>query len=491
MRIRFAALGKFVVLAVCLFALGAPARAGTTITVTTPNDELNSDGDCSLREAIRAANLDTAVSGCPAGNGADTIILLPGTYMLTIAGASEDAAATGDLDIAGDLTITGAGASESIVEGGGDTTQDRAFHIISGAVNISGVTIQNSELGFSQAGGGIFVESAGALTLTNSTVTNNTAYSIGGIASGGNLTVINCTVSNNRAEDWGGGGIGVGSTGDRKLVLLNSVVFNNVGGGVLTSSYDSTSIISNTTIISNSSQAGGGIYNTGGSLEIFASTIMSNTVTGSGGGIDASSGPLAITNSTISGNAADDDGGGIASDDEFVSLNNVTLVNNRADDDGDGNGDGGGIYIYEEHVAVRNSIIAGNTDSGGESPDCYTYDSLGASLNSYGYNLIQDATGCLIIGDTTGNQIGVSPHLGPLQDNGGPTLTHTLLAGSPAIDGGNPAGCVDGVGSLLTTDQRGFSRTEDGDDNGSVICDIGAYELWRPSHWVYLPLVLR
>lgn len=479
MKLRLAFFSTLTCLALCLSISSAPARAGTTITVDTTNDELNSDGDCSLREAIRAANLDAAVSGCPAGSGADTIILPSGTYVLKIAGASEDAAVTGDLDIAGDLTITGAGASESIVEGGGDTTQDRAFQVISGSVSISGITIQNSELGFGQAGGGVFVNSAGALTLTNSTVNNNAAYSGGGITSGGNLTIINCTVSNNRSEDWGA--ILVGS-GDHRLVLVDSVVFNNANDGGVTVASDYTSIISNTTVISNT---GSGISNVG-VVEIFASTIVSNTATGSGGGI-YNHDVMTVTNSTISGNAADDDGGGIyVGDCESMILNNVTVVNNRADHDGDGSGDGGGINISDDRVPVRNSIIAGNTDTGGESPDCYSQSSA-APLNSYGYNLIQDTTGCIIIGDTTGNQTGVSPNLGPLQDNGGPTFTHALLPGSPAIDGGNPAGCVDGAGLPLSTDQRGFPRAVDGDGNGTDICDIGAYELLKP--WVYLPLI--
>src|SRR5439155_17994238 len=105
-----------------------------------------------------------------------------------------------------------------------------------------------------------------------------------------------------------------------------------------------------------------------------------------------------------------------------------------------------------------------------------------------------NTTGCTIRGDTTGNLLNRDPQLGPLQDNGGPTFTHALSPGttscstvypytctfkikpSPAIDGGNPNGCTDPVGTLLTTDQRGFSRTTDGNGDGIARCDIGAYE---------------
>ena len=81
------------------------------ITVNTTADELNSDGDCSLREAITAANTDSPVDACPAGIGDDTITLPAGIYTLTIAGTGEDLAATGDLDVIDNLTLTGADAA--------------------------------------------------------------------------------------------------------------------------------------------------------------------------------------------------------------------------------------------------------------------------------------------------------------------------------------------------------------------------------------------
>src|SRR2546425_7082963 len=109
----FTALGVLTLFAAWVWA-PAPAAAGTTITVNTTNDELAVDGNCSLREAITAANSDAAVDACSAGNGADTVVVPGGTYNLTIPGGDEYGNATGDLDIRGDVTVQGAGAGTTV-----------------------------------------------------------------------------------------------------------------------------------------------------------------------------------------------------------------------------------------------------------------------------------------------------------------------------------------------------------------------------------------
>lgn len=111
-----------------------------SITVNTTADELDADGDCSLREAITAANTDAAVSGCAAGNGADDITVPAGTYTLTRVGAREDGNATGDLDIAGDVTITGAGGSLTIVDG---NATDRVLQVHSGVVVVEDLGVRH------------------------------------------------------------------------------------------------------------------------------------------------------------------------------------------------------------------------------------------------------------------------------------------------------------------------------------------------------------
>jgi CSLREA domain-containing protein len=121
------------------------AQAATIIVNTTVDSLAPPAGACSLRAAIVAANTNTAVGGCPAGSATvtDTIVLPCGTYTLGIAGADEDANASGDLDIAGDLILTGAGARTTIIDGGGI---DRVFEIRTGTVTISDVTIRGGAL---------------------------------------------------------------------------------------------------------------------------------------------------------------------------------------------------------------------------------------------------------------------------------------------------------------------------------------------------------
>jgi CSLREA domain-containing protein len=391
-----ALLAGLVLAGLVLAGLQAPVARAAAISVTTTADELNTDGDCSLREAIRAANEDISIDACGAGSGADTISLPAGTYILTLPGTGEDAALTGDLDITEDLTLDGAGKTNTTIDGNG---LDRVLSI-SGDVQISGVTITGGASGASDPGGGVFV-SSGALTLTNSRVRNNT----------------------------GRNGAGIVVYGSGALTLVETRVSEN------TSTLD-----------------GGGIHNYG-DVTMISSLVDGNTGGSNGGGI-SSTGTLTIVNSTISGNTTGSNGGGISAV-GTIGLYNVTIANN------DANSGGGAHSGLNASFSLRNSLIANNTDNAG-SPDCY------GTLTSQRHNLIEDTAGCTIGGNTNGNVTGVAPLISTLQGNGGPTLTHGLLAGSPAIDAGTASGCLDHSGAILATDQRGFVR------NGT--CDIGAFE---------------
>jgi hypothetical protein len=165
-------------------------------------------------------------------------------------------------------------------------------------------------------------------------------------------------------------------------------------------------------------------------------------------------GTLAINNSTLSGNSGSSlfgvsHGGGI-SNGGTLTISNSTLSGNSASS-------GGGI---SGSATLQNSIVANSLRGG----------NCSGTMNSKGYNLSSDAT-CNFSGP--GDMNSISPNLGPLQNNGGPTQTMALLPGSPAIDAGNPTGCADGLGHLLKTDQRGDPRPDAEDIGG---CDIGAYE---------------
>jgi CSLREA domain-containing protein len=225
-------------------------------------------------------------------------------------------------------------------------------------------------------------------------------------------------------------------------------------------------------------QDGGGIYNNRAALTLTDCTVSNNaagsdTNGGDGGGIYNDHGTLTLTNCTVSGNttgAGDHNGGdgaGLYTQHGTVNLNNSTVSNNKTAAGGTTGGSGGGIYNNGGAVNLLGSIVAGNGfAAGGSGPDLF------GAFNSQDYNLIQNTAGATFAGTTAHDITGVDPLLGPLADNGGPTFTHALLAGSPAVDKGTANG--------LTTDQRGLSRTFDDlavtNAEGGDATDIGAFE---------------
>lgn len=189
------------------------AHAGTTITVTTTADETTADGNCSLEEAIQAANTQAPVDACPAGTGNDTIVLAAGaTYALTTLNNTNVTGADGLPFITGSITIEGNGATITRAAG---APAFRMTDVTSGAnLSLHNVTVTGFEApafpGFPGAGGAIF--SVGALTITDSTISDNRADGPGGgvdargggIFDGGTLTMTNSTVTGNTAVGTGG-----------------------------------------------------------------------------------------------------------------------------------------------------------------------------------------------------------------------------------------------------------------------------------------------
>jgi len=231
--------------------------------------------------------------------------------------------------------------------------------------------------------------------------------------------------------------------------------------------------ISNLTITNGKANSGAGIRSEG-SLTIKDSTLTGNNAVGadgSGGAIDTTfNSHLTIINSTISGNTAQGYGGGLRNLGDNATLINVTITNNRADSNGDGLEYDGGIIQLGSHMDLRNSLVAGNFKGTGNTASDLTGNATEPYASTSRNNLIgvnDDSTGL----DPATNLLGtlaspINPLLGPLADNGGPTKTHLLLPGSPAIKAG-----VNAQADANTTDQRGLSRA------GSGPIDIGAVEV--------------
>jgi predicted outer membrane repeat protein len=369
---------------------------------------------------------------------------------------------TENVSISKDLTLQGAGATSTILDGGG--TDLVVFVSLGRVVDISGVTVRNGNYSW---GGGI--RNMGTLTLTNSTVASNSATSGGGgiyNSDSARLIISDCVVVGNTSGGRGGGIENASSM----LTLVNSAVISNSadsnGGGIYSSGGELTMRggIVRGNQASGSSRSGGGIFNDSQAI-LTNLTISGNSSSHRSGGIHNQD-PMTLTNVTISGNSATDYGGAmIHAGSVTLTVVNCTVVTNTVP-----SGTGTGGMILYSPATVENTLLAHNNNG-----NCG-----GSGLISHGHNLDSgNACGFSAPGDITNTD----PLIGPLADNGGPvsglgeaTLTHALLAGSPAIDAGS---CVVGV----ATDQRGVARPQ------GVGCDIGAYEFTFYS--VFLPLVER
>jgi uncharacterized repeat protein (TIGR01451 family) len=247
------------------FTVTAGAGRCPGFTVTKTADDATS-GSGSLRDCISAGN---ATSGA-------TITVPAGTYTLTINGQGENANATGDLDITAGMTIVGAGADVTIIDGGGN---DRVFDVrVNAAVMLSNLTIRNGNPGAGNDGGGV-ANSTGPLTLTNVTISGNTARDGAGIYNNsGTVTLTNVTVSGNTATRNGGGIY----TNSGSVALINVTVSGNSavtsGGGLRNQSANGTTL-TNVTIANNSAGTGGGIYRNGGTVTL-KNTIVANSTSG-------------------------------------------------------------------------------------------------------------------------------------------------------------------------------------------------------------------
>ena len=386
----------------------------------------NDDNDCET-PTTACRTIGHAISLASSG---DSIVVAAATY-------------AENLTISFSLNVIGSGPTTTIVDGGGHNTVVTVSNA-GASVMLSNLTIRG---GIASSAGGIY--NVGTLTINNSTVSGNQAYNShftsygGGVYNSGTMTINSTTISGNsafaRSSAWGGAITNIGTVTINKSTLVGNTAgcgFTGCMGGGGAIQNNGRLTINNSTLSGNSASAdyshakGGAILN-GSTLEINNSTLSSNTTSylGQGGGL-YNSGTTMISNSTLSGNTT-----------RYL-------------------GQGSGIYNYQGFIVkLQNSIVSQNSGS-----------NCAGTITSNGYNLSSDDS-CNFshIGDLNSHD----PLLGPLQNNGGTTDTMALLAGSPAIDAGNPSGCIDGQGRLLTTDQRGMPRP---DKEDAVGCDMGAYE---------------
>ncbi len=374
-------------------------------------------------------------------------------------------------------------------------------------------------------GSGAGIHGAGSLTLTNVTVSNNITGNgntgvhggMGGrgggiFFTGTSLSMTNCrvignttgngAVGTNPGASGGGGGDGAGVLMNSGTLTMNVVVLGQnhsgdanfggtggVGGGLMTMPGVNSTLVNVTADNNTTGNGGGGVTGQGGRgagianhgiMDIRSSTV-SNNVTGTAGTSGGDSGGIgggifngaavSLVNTTICGNSTkgfNAPGGGFYNNGSTVTITNCTITGNEAITH-IGNGVFQSLFV-SGITTVQNTIIAQNV--GG--PD------TSGSFNSLGNNLIgnaDDSTG-FHSGDLKGNTATpLNAMLGPLAANGGPTMTHALLAGSPALDGGNNDFGLHTDDIALLTDQRGTGRIADSLDAGTTATvDIGAYE---------------
>lgn len=339
----------------------------------TPGDGACADaaGECTLRAAVMEAN---------ALPGADVITVPAGEFTMTVQGQGEDAGESGDFDLLGELTITGAGPGATIVNAG---SMDRVFDVHGSAaeppVRLQGLTVRGGYLrrpatvGAVVAGGG--VRNAGQLHLSHVDLVANVAPSGAGLVNDGTVEMDAVTIADNRDEPDGLGCTGVDNNGPfAYLSAVNTTIEHNdaygFGGGICSSAGGTVRLVNVRVRDNIGARGGGGIHNSG-LLTLFRSTVEDNNTAGEGGGIlNQSLGPEApgraeviITESTIRGNGAVVSGGGIdnraftiqdESHGAFVSLDGSTVSGNIA------GGHGGGVNNVGSGVSVTNSTISGN-----------------------------------------------------------------------------------------------------------------------------------
>jgi len=405
-----------------------------TITVTSLADDVMTDGGCNLREAITAANSDAAFRDCPAGDGADTIVITAtGTIVLASVLPTIDEA----------LSITGPGAAHLTVDAG---DQYRFFYF-----------------GFAEPGEQFRLAGMSLIDGVAVLGAHPAAHALDDV----NLTVEDMVISGMRLTPNGSGAAIGGqncSITIRRSTFLDNGAVDGTAGAILISS-DMVVEIEDSTFENNFANGNTGGVGNGGAIAL-----------GNGGS-------LTIRRSTFSGNTAGDRGGAIAmfATNAVLNIESSTFANNTAASTG------GAVDINAGTASIGNSLFAFNLISGmvvGDPARNINLSGVGV-INTLGYNAIRDNTGAATtfpagLPNANSDLAGApgdlfNPQINTLGDNGGPTRTHMPQSGSPLLDAGSCTGD--------THDQRGYQNPNTGlrivdlpattTDDG---CDIGAVE---------------
>lgn len=418
---------------VCGFLLVGTSARAATIPVTSTADSLTVDGNCTLREAVRAANLDAAVDACPAGSGADTIALPAGTYTITIKGAGENAALAGDLDVLGTLTIEGTNQDSTTIDG---NRIDHVLDVQAGAsLTVRDVTIRGAGPNDKGGGRGIYASEAAALTVEDATITDN-----------GSPTCQHkqCLEAGTYSCERKPGG-GIFMRGGLLTVRRANIVANAGDSGVGISTYLSRFEIEDTLIAENYGDANGGALlrgESGAPRVIRRTRIADNTVD------DPLFDPT-CGGSSVGGLQVD------ARNGETTRLEDVEIVGNRALD----GGTVGGLYATTllngtaptGHLEVVRTLIADNEaapdDSSGND-----IDGSGAAFRCYFCDLVVqdtvvrdntstlDGAGVAIVGTGTIERSAIvdnhaKQRAGLILIDGSMTVRNSTIAGNTSAKG--------------------------------------------------------
>jgi len=426
--------------------------SGEVYTVTTIADTFDGacDADCSLRDAITAANAAPgSLVQVPAG------VYLIGSF----------------LQITQDVTVQGAGMDVTIIDGG-DLTTTLIINAPSSLVFINDLTIRRST-GSALASQSTTLE----LNRVRLSESENTMIGGGGLLVGSGFVQVNDSVIDaNEVRYVTEGGGGVYNVGGQVTLYRTTVTGNFApnGGGIYKASV--TLVTRESRIVGNEAIArGGGIFDYFGTVTVQDSEISGNQAGGDGGGI-FSRVSIVIEQSTISGNSTHGCGGGIGLGGTLVlaTISHSTIVNNWTDHIVGGAGICGN---FDQNYLVNHTILADNIAPNAlASVDCSFWGPGGAF--SGGYNLVETPGFCGHFGSGAGDIVGIDPEINALANNGGFTQTHALAPGGPAVDSGDP------LYTSTSFDQRGagFPRLN------HYRIDIGAYELQQ--HFIFLPINL-